>query len=68
MYGSDGFYVGGTCPVDESGSDEQTTFCLYGQLQALGYALRNQEWDNQKIEDLFYNNAMKLIHNVLGGP
>ncbi len=62
MYGSDGPYFGWTRPVDESGSDEQTTFCLYYQLQALGYALRSQKWDKQKIEDLFYNNAIKLIH------
>lgn len=43
-------------------ADWHATFVLYEQLRALGYALRNQKWDKQKIEDLFYNNAMKLIH------
>jgi len=45
-------------------ADGRATFVLYEQLRALKFALRNRQWDRPAIEDLFYNNAMKLVHGA----
>lgn len=43
-------------------ADWRATFVLYEELRALKFALKNRKWDEQKIENLFYNNAVTLIH------
>ena len=47
--------------------DGRATFVLYENLRALGHALRLHNWDEQQIQALFWDNAMKLIHGTRAG-
>jgi glutamate-1-semialdehyde 2,1-aminomutase len=44
--------------------DGRLTFVRYEMLRAMRRAAKNQRFSRQQIEDLFYNNAERLVSSV----
>ena len=56
-----GIYEDNTTAFQSEHVPFRPTYIAYENLCALKYAIRRQRWGKQEIEDLFWNNAMRLI-------